>query len=123
MAVATAVVLLGACGGEGEGESGAATLPPIASTTTTTIPVTTTTEYVPIFHEIQSGDVLANIAAQYGVDYDELIALNGIVPLIPMFVPGMQVEIAWQAHLGGFLAGFLLVQLLWLGWIIRGTAA
>jgi len=74
---ATAAVLLGACGGGDESSEG--TLPPIASTTTTTIPVTTTTEYVPIFHEIESGDVLANIAAQYGVDYDELIALNGIV--------------------------------------------
>ena len=73
--VATAIA--GAsCGG---GDESAATLPPIASTTTTTIPVTTTTEYVPIFHEIQAGDVLANIAAQYGVDYEELIALNGIV--------------------------------------------
>jgi membrane associated rhomboid family serine protease len=27
-------------------------------------------------------------------------------------MPGMQVEIAWQAHLGGFLFGFLAVQLL-----------
>jgi LysM repeat protein len=75
--IVAAAVLLAACGDDSE--SGAATLPPIASTTTTTIPVTTTTEYVPIFHEIQAGDVLANIAAQYGVDYDELIALNGIV--------------------------------------------
>lgn len=40
------------------------------------------------------------------------IVLNGIVPLLPMFIPGMQVEIAWQAHLGGFLAGFLLVPLM-----------
>lgn len=54
-------------------------LPPIATTTTTTIPVTTTTEYVPIFHEIEPGDLLANIATQYGVDYDELVAMNGIV--------------------------------------------
>ncbi len=63
----------------GSDEESAATLPPIASTTSTTIPVTTTTEYIPIFHEIQPGDLLANIAAQYGVDYDELITLNGIV--------------------------------------------
>lgn len=40
------------------------------------------------------------------------IVLNGVVPLLPMFIPGMQVEIAWQAHLGGFLTGFLLVPLL-----------
>lgn len=39
------------------------------------------------------------------------IVLNGIVPLLPIFMPGMQVEIAWQAHLGGFLFGFLAVPL------------
>jgi membrane associated rhomboid family serine protease len=40
------------------------------------------------------------------------IVLNGIVPLVPIFMPGMQVEVAWQAHLGGFLLGFLAVPLL-----------
>lgn len=40
------------------------------------------------------------------------IVLNGLVPLLPMFMPEMRVEIAWQAHLGGFLAGFLLVPLM-----------
>jgi membrane associated rhomboid family serine protease len=40
------------------------------------------------------------------------LVLNAVVPLIPMFLPDMQVEIAWQAHLGGFLAGFLLVPLM-----------
>lgn len=39
------------------------------------------------------------------------ILLNGVVPLIPLFMPGMQVEVAWQAHLGGFLFGFLTVPL------------
>ena len=39
------------------------------------------------------------------------IVLNGIVPLVPLFMPGMQVEVAWQAHLGGFLFGFLTVPL------------
>jgi membrane associated rhomboid family serine protease len=39
------------------------------------------------------------------------IILNAAVPLIPMFVPGMDAGIAWQAHLGGFLAGLLLVPL------------
>lgn len=71
-----ATVAVASCGDD---EQGAATLPPIESTTTTTIPVTTTTEYIPIVHEIQSGDLLANIAVQYGVDYDELISLNGII--------------------------------------------
>ena len=39
------------------------------------------------------------------------IVLNGLVPLLPMFMPGMTVEIAWQAHIGGFLFGFLAVPL------------
>lgn len=40
------------------------------------------------------------------------IVLNGVVPLLPMFMPDMRVEVAWQAHIGGFLAGFLLVPLM-----------
>ena len=39
------------------------------------------------------------------------IVLNGIVPLLPLFVPGMDVQVAWQAHLGGFLFGFLAAPL------------
>ena len=39
------------------------------------------------------------------------IILNAAVPLIPVFVPGMDAAIAWQAHLGGFIAGMLLVPL------------
>ena len=39
------------------------------------------------------------------------ILLNGIVPLVPLFIPGMEVQVAWQAHLGGFLFGFLAVPL------------
>ncbi|MEQ1771317.1 MAG: rhomboid family intramembrane serine protease [Devosia sp.] len=35
---------------------------------------------------------------------------NAIVPLLPLLT-GMSVGIAWQAHLGGFFAGFLLVPL------------
>jgi membrane associated rhomboid family serine protease len=40
------------------------------------------------------------------------IVLNGIVPLLPMLMGTAAVEVAWQAHLGGFLAGVLLVPLL-----------
>lgn len=36
--------------------------------------------------------------------------LNAAVPLLPL-VTGMSVQIAWQAHLGGFFAGLLLVGL------------
>ena len=40
------------------------------------------------------------------------IILNGIVPLIPMFTGNTDFQVAWQAHIGGFLAGLLLVPLL-----------
>ena len=36
------------------------------------------------------------------------IILNCLVPLAPMVI-GQDVEIAWQAHLGGFFTGLLLV--------------
>ncbi len=39
------------------------------------------------------------------------LVLNAAVPLIPVLVPGMVASIAWQAHLGGFLAGLFLVRL------------
>lgn len=39
------------------------------------------------------------------------IVLNGIVPLIPMLTGSTGFQVAWQAHIGGFLAGFLLVPL------------
>lgn len=38
------------------------------------------------------------------------IVLNCVVPLLPLVI-GLQIQIAWQAHLGGFVAGFLLVRL------------
>ncbi|RYE10366.1 MAG: rhomboid family intramembrane serine protease [Hyphomicrobiales bacterium] len=40
------------------------------------------------------------------------LALNAVVPLLPLFISGMDVSIAWQAHLGGFVAGFFLVPFL-----------
>ncbi len=38
------------------------------------------------------------------------LGLNAAVPLVPLFT-GASVGIAWQAHLGGFAVGFLLVPL------------
>lgn len=38
------------------------------------------------------------------------IVLNAAVPLLPLLT-GASVQIAWQAHLGGFFAGFFLVPL------------
>lgn len=40
------------------------------------------------------------------------IVLNGIVPIVPMFTGSGGFQVAWQAHIGGFLAGLLLVPLL-----------
>lgn len=40
------------------------------------------------------------------------IVLNGVVPLIAMFTQSDALQIAWQTHLGGFVAGVLLVPLL-----------
>lgn len=39
------------------------------------------------------------------------VGLNAAVPLYPLFTGGAGVQIAWQAHLGGFLVGLLLVPL------------
>ena len=38
------------------------------------------------------------------------VVLNAAVPLLPLLT-GMEVSVAWQAHLGGFLAGILMVGL------------
>ncbi|HWA20722.1 MAG TPA: rhomboid family intramembrane serine protease [Devosia sp.] len=54
------------------------------------------------------GDVLRSPSARFfSIVW---LVLNGIVPLLPALT-GMDIEIAWQAHIGGFLAGFLLVPL------------
>lgn len=38
------------------------------------------------------------------------VVLNAAIPLLPL-ITGERLEIAWQAHLGGFVAGLLLVPL------------
>lgn len=53
-------------------------------------------------------DVWANPPARYFTLI--WLGLNAAVPLVPLFT-GASVGIAWQAHLGGFAAGFLLVPL------------
>lgn len=39
------------------------------------------------------------------------VGLNAVMPFLPMFTGGVQAEIAWQAHLGGFFAGFFMAPL------------
>lgn len=38
------------------------------------------------------------------------VLLNAAVPLLPL-ITGVEMSVAWQAHLGGFVAGFLMVGL------------
>jgi len=38
------------------------------------------------------------------------VGINALAPLLPLFT-GVEIAIAWQAHLGGFFAGLLLVPL------------
>ena len=65
-----------ACGADDP--AGSNTLPPIATTTSSTVLLTTTTVWVPVSYEIQPGDGLGDIAAQFGVDIEKLATLNGI---------------------------------------------
>lgn len=53
-------------------------------------------------------DVFANPTARYFTLV--WLVLNAAVPLMPLLI-GNALGIAWQAHLGGFLAGFFLVPL------------
>ena len=54
------------------------------------------------------GDLLREPRARYFTLI--WVALNGAVPLLPL-ITGAAIEIAWQAHLGGFFAGLLLAGL------------
>jgi LysM repeat protein len=69
-----APVAAAACGG---GSDASDTLPPmITTTTTTTLLATTTTRLT--YYVVQSGDTLSKIAESFGVDPNELMAVNGI---------------------------------------------
>lgn len=61
----------------GDDEKASTTLPPIVTTTTTTTLLITTTT-VQQFYEVQPGDTLSKIAEHFGVDIDDLMAVNGI---------------------------------------------
>jgi membrane associated rhomboid family serine protease len=53
-------------------------------------------------------DLLANAQARTFIAF--WVLLNAAVPLLPLVI-GQSVQVAWQAHLGGFFAGILLVGL------------
>ncbi|MHB1111494.1 MAG: rhomboid family intramembrane serine protease [Devosia sp.] len=52
------------------------------------------------------GEVMANPRSRYFTLI--WVILNAGIPLLPL-ITGARLDIAWQAHLGGFLAGLLLV--------------
>lgn len=52
------------------------------------------------------GEVMANPRSRYFTLI--WVILNAAIPLLPL-ITGSRLDIAWQAHLGGFLAGLLLV--------------
>lgn len=39
------------------------------------------------------------------------VGLNALMPFLPIFTGGVQVQIAWEAHLGGFIVGLLIAPL------------
>lgn len=39
------------------------------------------------------------------------IGLNALMPFLPLFTGGAEVQIAWEAHLGGFIVGLLIAPL------------
>lgn len=54
------------------------------------------------------GDLLRDNRARFFILI--WVVLNAAVPLLPL-VTGMEMSVAWQAHLGGFFAGILMVGL------------
>lgn len=60
-------------------------------------------------------ELMANNRSRYFTIF--WIAINAAAPLIPMIFGGVDVQIAWEAHLGGFVAGLLLVSVV--EWLAR----
>jgi LysM repeat protein len=75
----------------GDDEGADATLPAIVTTTSSTIDPSTTIAVRQIY-VVQSGDFLGNIADTFGVDMDELMAVNGIDNPNKIF-PGQELSI------------------------------
>ena len=68
-----------------------------------------TGERVPVGRRLASfGDLVRDTRARMFIVI--WVVLNAAVPLLPIFT-GASVQVAWQAHLGGFFAGILLVGL------------
>src|SRR5690606_27429275 len=101
------VFLVGASGGVA-GLTGAAArfiFPPVLYTRDPE-----TDELVPIGRQLASlRETFANPRSRYFTLI--WVILNAAVPFLPMLTPGLDMAIAWQAHLGGFCCGLFLVPL------------
>lgn len=58
-------------------DKAANTLPPVSTTTTTTTTIAPTTT-LPEFYVVKAGDILSEIAKQFGISQTELMAANNI---------------------------------------------
>jgi len=65
------------------------------------------------------GDILGSVPARTFIVF--WIILNAAVPFVPALTGGYQAQIAWQAHLGGFVCGLLIAPLLEAGNKKRGA--
>lgn len=79
-------------------EASRQTLPPLETTTTTT--TTTTTIPIERFYTIQSGDILAVIAAERGVTVDAIVALNDNIDSADDIQAGQVIEIPANEVIG-----------------------
>lgn len=70
-----------------------------------------TGEALPLGRKLASwGDMMRDVRARTLLIF--WVGLNVFVPLLPLFAGTTGLQIAWQAHLGGFFAGLLLAPLL-----------
>lgn len=70
-----------------------------------------TGEPLPLGRKLASwGDLFRDVRARTLLIF--WVGLNVIVPLLPLFTGTTGLQIAWQAHLGGFFAGLFIAPLL-----------
>lgn len=70
-----------------------------------------TDEMVPLGRKLATwGEMMRDVRARTLLIF--WVGLNVIVPLLPLFAGTSGLQIAWQAHLGGFFAGLLIAPLL-----------
>ena len=79
-------------------EASRQTLPPLETTTTTT--TTTTTIPIERFYTIQSGDILAIIAAERGVTVESIVELNDSIDSPDDIQAGQVIEIPANEVIG-----------------------